>query len=348
MSELERPLRVWLPAVRAGSGADVFVERLAAGLKRAGHEAIVQWFPHCYELMPWLLKRVPTPPGIDIVHASSWQGFAFKRNNVPLVVTEHHFVLDPEFAPYRSFAQSIYHEIFVAQCLKRSYLASDAIVGVSRHTAQAVKKRFGHPVTVIYNWLDVEDYRRTIPERPGNNRHAHPFRLLFVGNPSRRKGADLLPEVATRLGRDFEIWCMGGLRKSFKPKHGLKNLVPIPSVPAEEMPKIYTQVDAVLVLARYEAFGYVALEAMACGKPVVGFNNTGTCEICINGQTALLVPTGNVDKLIETCRKLASDTVLANTISSAGAKRVADRFDEPHAVSYYTRVYETFLHRRSG
>ena len=47
-----RPLRIWLPSLRAGSGVDVFATRLAEGLARAGHEPLLQWFEHGYELKP--------------------------------------------------------------------------------------------------------------------------------------------------------------------------------------------------------------------------------------------------------------------------------------------------------
>jgi hypothetical protein len=49
-------LRIWLPAIRAESGADIFIMRLAQALRRAGHEPLVQWFDHRYELMPELMR----------------------------------------------------------------------------------------------------------------------------------------------------------------------------------------------------------------------------------------------------------------------------------------------------
>ena len=160
----DRPLRIWLPAVRAGSGSDVFVQRLAVGLRRAGHDPIVQWFPHCDELMPWRLAKVRAPEGTDLIHAGSWQAFAFKRAGLPLVVTEHHYVEHPSFAPYRSIAQAIYHRLFIRQCLRMSYLRADAVFAVSQHTAQAMTASLGRPVDFIYNWLDTERYQSALSQ----------------------------------------------------------------------------------------------------------------------------------------------------------------------------------------
>ena len=64
-------MRVWLPAVRAGSGSDVFTERLADGLRDAGVDVEVSWFPLRYEFLPELL-RARMPRRIDVVHANSW------------------------------------------------------------------------------------------------------------------------------------------------------------------------------------------------------------------------------------------------------------------------------------
>lgn len=341
-------MKIMLPAVRAGSGSDVYTERLAAGLKRAGHEVIVKWFPHSYELTPWRLKRFSIPDGVDIIHCNSWQGFAFKRAGIPLVVTEHHFVLDPKFTPYRSFLQKIYHELFIAQCLKRSYKSADAIIAVSHHTARAVEKKFDYPITVIYNWLNVEYYRKALPKQPDTDRADTPFRLLFVGNPSSRKGTDLLHDLARNLGKGFEIWCMGGLRKEFQSKRRPDNLIPIPSVKPNEMPKVYAKVDAVLILARYEAFGYVALEAMACEKPVVGFNNTGIGEICINEETALLCATDNLDQLVQACIRLKQNRSLVARLSKNSLNLALGKFDETNSISTYIQLYQRLRKKPRG
>ena len=49
------------PAIRAGSGADVFTERLVAGLRRRGLHAEISWLPHRTEYAPWTLARLTTP-----------------------------------------------------------------------------------------------------------------------------------------------------------------------------------------------------------------------------------------------------------------------------------------------
>lgn len=341
MSQASEVLRIWLPTVRAGSGSDVFVERLAEGLARHGHEPLVDWFPPRYELMPWRLRGRPAPAGVDVVHVGSWYAFALHRPGVPLVVTEHHFVADPAFAPYRSPAQALYHRAFVGPCLRRSFRAADVVVAVSEHTARALKP--WTPARVIYNWVDGERFAPAAAVRHG----ARPFRLLYVGNPSRRKGADLLPLLAGRLGPGVELWCLGGLRQGFADA-GQANLRALPPVPSLRMPEVYHEVDAVVVPTRYEAFGYVALEAMACGLPVVGFDSTGTREVCRNGETALLVPVDDVDALAAACMRLAGDPGLSSRLGHAGRSRALAVFSEAEGVAAYLRAYRDAISRVKG
>lgn len=333
------PLRIWLPAIRAGSGADVFVMRLAEALRRAGHEPLPQWFDHRFELMPWRLGRMPAPERIDLIHAGSWQGFAFKRAGVPLVVTEHQYVAHPAFVAQRGRLQAVYHRAFVGPCMRQSYRVADALVAVSRHVAEAMKDGFSGRVDIIPNWVDCRRFS------PGviHQLEQRPFRLLFVGNPSRWKGADVLPRLAQRLGSDFEIGCLGGLRRAFDTVGLPPNMRSLPRTEPEDMPALYRSFDAALVPTRYEAFGYVALEAMACGLPVLGFASTGTAEVVVHGETGLLAPVGDMDRLVEYARVLAGTSDLCQRLGGAGRARAVAHFDEPAAIAAHLALYDRVL-----
>lgn len=337
-----RPLTIWLPAIRAGSGADVFVLRLAAGLERAGHRPHVQWFDHRWELTPWRLRGIAPPAGIDLIHAASWQAFAFRRPGLPLVVTEHQYVAHPAFTPWRSPAQALYHRWLVQRWTARSYACADALVAVSEHVATVMREDLQRPVLVIHNWIDGEKFAPVARSGPPRDESA-PFRLLFVGNPSRWKGADLLPELAERLGPRFEIHCLGGLRKGYATRALPPNMKRLERVAPDAMPALYAQFDAALVPTRYEAFGYVALEAMACALPVIGFASTGTAEVAIDGDTALLAPQDDVAQLANLARRLAADAALCERLGNAGRARALTCFDEPRAIMAWLALYRHVL-----
>ncbi|MEY2114255.1 MULTISPECIES: glycosyltransferase family 4 protein [Rhodanobacter] len=349
--EKKRGLRVWLPAICAGSGADVFTLRLADALERAGHEPLLQWFDHSYELMPWRLKRVEAPLGIDLVHAGSWQGFSFKRSGIPLVVTEHQYVANPAFAPYRSLPQALYHRAFCERWARQSYQAADAVVTVSKYCAAAMRVDMVKPITVIHNWVDTELFSPACTTAEGETGRAvagQPFKLLFVGNPSRWKGADLLPAIASKLGSGFEIHCISGLRTGFNVEELPRNVKLLPRVEPAKMPAIYQSVDAALVPTRYEAFGYVALEAMACGLPVVGFASSGTAEVCQHGKTALLAPVDDLDQLVRYAKQLAQNSSLCAQLGAAGRRRAVECFGEARAIAAYANVYRSVLDKGSA
>lgn len=339
---MSRPLRIWLPAICAGSGADVFVQRLAQGLQRAGHEPQVQWFDHRYELMPWRLTAYHAPAGTDLVHANSWQGFAFKREGIPLVVTEHQYVAHPTFAPYEGYLQRLYHRRFIEPCMRKSFRAAAAVVAVSEFCAAAMREDLNKPVEVVHNWVDTFQFS------PGT-RGIHGVgadnvtRLLFVGNPSRWKGADILPALASILGEGYEIHCLGGLRKGFKRGKLPRNMRLLSSMASEAMPDIYRSVDMALVPTRYEAFGYVALEAMSCGLPVVGFDSSGTAEICVHGETSLLASVDDVKQLADHIKQLACDPKSRSQLGAAGRQRALEYFGEERAVAAYLHIYSGVL-----
>jgi glycosyltransferase involved in cell wall biosynthesis len=209
-----------------------------------------------------------------------------------------------------------------------------------------MKVDLGRQVRVIHNWVDTEQFSPATHERNGGARR--PLRLLFVGNPSRWKGADLLPALASALGSGFEIRCLGGLRSGFDGIQLPENMKLLPRVASEEMPAIYHVVDAVLIPTRYEAFGYVALEAMACGLPVLGFDSSGTSEVCQKGITALLAPPGDVKQLAIYARRLAGDASLRKQLGTAGRQRAVGCFGEEMALAAYLDVYRRVLENDDG
>lgn len=340
-ADSSRSLRIWLPAVRAGSGADVFVLRLAGALERAGHQPVVQWFNHGYELLPELLRLHNAPKDIDVIHANSWNASAFLERGIPVVTTVHHLVHDPAYAPYRSLVQAIYHRWYVRWREARAVRQSAAVTAVSEYVGQTVRDAFGRQsIRVISNWVDTELYRPAQDYRlPGARR----FRLLMVGNRSRRKGCDLLPAFAQALGSQFELRCTGGLRGHDGHLSLSSNVVSLGRLSEEELIREYRQCDAVVSLSRYEGFGYTALEGMACGKPFVGFLTSALIEVVDDGSAGFLVPIDDVAALAGRCRQLLEDPSMLAFMGEAGRLRAKTCFSESTAVESYLAVYRNAL-----
>ena len=328
-------MKIWLPTIKANSGADVFTMRLAEALQRTGHEPVVEWYDHRYEIMPWRLKKMPVPLGTDLIHAGSWQGFAFKRAGIPLVITEHNYLKHPEFIEYRGVAQKIYHDFLISHYLKLSYDAADVLVSVSEHNAKAMRNDFSKQIEVIHNWVDTDEFYPKSEQL--TNTGNRPFRLVYVGNPSRWKGSDLVTDFAEKLPLEIELLCLGGLRTKLKTIG--QNIRQLPRHEPHEMPDLYRNVDAVVVLSRYESFGYVALEAMASGVPVIGFDVSGTAEVCKGADCAVLVPDGDIDALALAAVRLSKSNSLCQRLGANGRHAAINRFSGSKQIQYYLDLY---------
>jgi glycosyltransferase involved in cell wall biosynthesis len=330
-------MKVWLPAIRAGSGADIFTSRLADGLKRIGESACITWFPHYCELLPDLLRLAKPPRDTDVVQANSWTGFAFASQSLPLVVTVHHCVHDEAFAPYRTTAQGIYHALVVRPYESRSFLRADRVVAVSQFTADQVSRCFkGVRPLVIHNGVDTDYF---CPGTQGSTHHGMPFRILYVGNLSRRKGADRLVEIMDTLGTQFALAYSGGLRGGRLPER--PNIRHLGHLSTEDLRAAYRECDAVLYPSRYEGFGYVPCEAMACGKPVVAADIGGVREVVAHNETGILCPVNDTCAFADALRTLALDRDMAMEMGAAGRHRAVEIFDLAAVTRRYAELYRT-------
>ncbi|MGN2389904.1 glycosyltransferase family 4 protein [Pelomicrobium sp. G1] len=331
-------MKTWFPAIRAGSGADVYTIRLAEALRKRDVRAEIRWYWRWLELAPFLLRPTRVPPDVDVVVANSWNGHAFKRRGIPLVIVEHHCVLDPLYRPYVSLPQYLYHRALIKPYERASLARADAVVAVSEFTANGLRAFLGFErVRVIHNWIDVGKFKpRTPSEAEGRRR---PFRLLYVGNLSRRKGADLLAPIMQALGRDFELFYTTGLRSGIR-ANSPSNMTFLGRLEEERLIEIYQDCDALLFPSRFEGFGYAALEAMACGKPVIASNSSSLPEVVEDGACGILCEPDNVNAFAQACRRLAEDPALRRRMGEAARERAVRLFSEEAIMPKYIQLFE--------
>jgi glycosyltransferase involved in cell wall biosynthesis len=90
-----------------------------------------------------------------------------------------------------------------------------------------------------------------------------------------------------------------------------------------------------------EPFGYVVAEAMMRGTPVIASGSGGPAEIVRDGETGLLVPSGDVDALAEALVRLLQDRALAQRIGSAGRAFARAHLGEATCVDRLIELYHT-------
>jgi glycosyltransferase involved in cell wall biosynthesis len=112
----------------------------------------------------------------------------------------------------------------------------------------------------------------------------------------------------------------------------------------DDMPGVYAALDVVVHASTYpEPFGNVILEAMAAGKPVVASNQGGPKEICIDQQTALLVPPNDPEKLAEAILKLIQNPELARKMGNEGRKCAEQFYAQRLCVKSIESIYKELL-----
>ena len=328
-------MRIWLPTTRAGTGADTYTERLYAGLSGRDIPVTLTWFNRFHEICPLLLRFIRPARGTDIISVNSWYGFAFKRKGIKLVITVYHCVHDESYAPFRSRAQKIYHDMCIYFYESLSLKAADRVVAISHYTAASVKKIFpGCDPVVIYPGIDTGFFR------PGGNaRKDDTFRLLFVGTPSRRKGFELLAPIMQRLGERFSLSYTGS-----NPRAGdTANIRGLGKPGRDALLQAYQECDALLFPTRFEGFGYAVCEAMACGKPVIVSDNSSLPELVRHNETGLLCKTDDIDGFVTAARFLSANPELAGRMGEAGRERVLENFTLEKMTDNYIRLYEQVL-----
>ena len=95
------------------------------------------------------------------------------------------------------------------------------------------------------------------------------------------------------------------------------------------MPQFWGSNDVAVVPSLTEAFGLVALEALACGVPVVTTNAGGLKEIVVDGECGLVVPAGDHVALARALHALLTDDQLRRRLT-AGARPRAEKFSLLH------------------
>ncbi|MFG1927129.1 glycosyltransferase [Cryptosporangium sp. NPDC048952] len=164
-------------------------------------------------------------------------------------------------------------------------------------------------------------------------------RLLQVGRLVPRKGADIalrallsIPDAELLLaggpdldavGADPEAQRLLALAESL----GVADrLVLLGGVDRDRMPALFRSADVVLCPPRYEPFGIVPLEAMACARPVVASAVGGHLDTVADGRTGYLVPPENPEALARAVTSLLDSPSTREAFGAAGRRRVESRY----------------------
>jgi glycosyltransferase involved in cell wall biosynthesis len=219
---------------------------------------------------------------------------------------------------------------------------------IASYTAERTELVIGqvpdHRIRVVPFGVDVEHFTPDGDSPSPGRRH----RLLAVGDPMPSSG--FATAVAALAGLpDTELLIAGpppqGAHakdlRSYARRLGVSHRLEIlGDVGTDELPGLMRSADTVVVTPWRPRFGAPAIEAAACGTPVVAVNTGGLTDTVVDGVTGLLVPPRRPRLLAAAIRKLLTAPVLIGQCGAAARERACARYSWDQVALETVAVYE--------
>ena len=229
----------------------------------------------------------------------------------------------------------------------------DQIVVWTEHECRALVELYGAPpgrITVIPPGVDSRDF---VPSNVRDTRRELGIGdervLLFVGRLERLKGIDIVLQALALLDHPdgIRLYIAGGdpdspelprLRAEAERVGVGDSVVFLGSVTRDVLCQYYNAADVCVLPSYYESFGFAALEAAACGTPVVASRVGGLTTVVKDGETGFLIPWHCPGPFVERLDLLLHDDGLRREMGEA-ARRHAETLTWDAAVDRLTQVY---------
>ena len=295
----------------------------------------------------------------DIVHdvqCLGWGLLGVRALSLPLVTTIHHplsvdrrasFVRDESFrdALGTMTFYPIGMQAFIARRTERLFTSSEV-------SARHIHRDFGVPmqrIEMVANGVDTDLFHPD-PEQPRSANE-----ILCVGRASDpNKGIKTLIEALPQLPSSVRLTLVDDDHPDNPALQraralGCADRVQIQGrVPVEELITLYRRATLVVVPSRYEGFGLPAVEAMACGTPVVACAGGALPEVLATSGGGLLSPCDDPAALAHAIRELLEDPDRRRALGEAGRRGVEAAYGWPRVAARTAEIYADLLEERRG
>ena len=321
------------------------------------HEVEMDHYP-LFEHPPYSLAlavsihEVAEEYGLDLVHmhyaiphaTSAWiAGEMFEDRPAPRIVTTLHGTDITLVGQHPSF-----HSI-----TRFSILRSDGLTAVSDYLRDETVRNFGVPgqrIRVIPNFVDTSRYRREIT--PSHRAALAPSGekiLMHVSNFRAVKRVEdvvrIFAEVRARVPARLIMIGDGPERPRALQQAEAMGIVDNVSFLGKHnaVEELLACADLFLLPSQSESFGLAALEAMACGTPVVASRVGGLPEVVDHGESGYLFPVGDVESMVEAAVELLRSPDRWAAMSRAARAVSEERFSADRVVPEYEAFYAEVL-----
>jgi glycosyltransferase involved in cell wall biosynthesis len=236
---------------------------------------------------------------------------------------------------------------------------ADRIITVSENTKKDLLEFYPLPsgrITVVHEGVDPV-FRPAATQNEINRVRkkfgiSGPY-ILFVGAADEDKNLVRLAEAFSRVREktgDIQLvlagkneWGYNGLKAKLESLHLLRGLVFTGFVPADDLPVLYSGASAFALPSIHEGFGLPALEAMACGVPVL-CSRTGSLPE-VTGPAALLVDPLNTEEIARGLQTILTDETLRQTYIKQGLER-SEKFSWANTARQVLDLYRDLHHEK--
>ncbi len=322
------------------------------------------------------LESLTDPIDANVVHVHTWYAhfggiLAKILYGIPLVLTVHS--LEP-LRPWKR--EQLGRGYDMSSWIERTAIEmADAVIAVSEGTKDDVLANFDvdpSKITVIYNGINVDQYRRTSETSALVKYGVDPAKpiVLFVGRITRQKGIIHLVNAIKYIHPDVQIVLCAGAPDTKEiaaemeaavesvRQQGFNNVIWIQEMLSKpDVIQMYSHATVFCCPSIYEPFGIINLEAMACKTAVVASAVGGIKEVVVEGVTGYLVPVQQLNvapfepvdpdafsrDLAVAINKVLDDPKLAESMAVAGQKRAQDVFSWASIAQQTKELYESLV-----
>jgi D-inositol-3-phosphate glycosyltransferase len=316
-----------------------------------------------YRLLPQFLRgmmqfREATGEDYDLMHShywlSGWVGQALQSLwRLPHVTMFH------SLGEAKNRARVSEHEPSYRIDAERQIAQSaDRVICASQDEKEMLIRLYGVPadnIELVPCGVDLEEFR-PLDKAEVRRRLGFPEEpiVLFVGRIEPLKGIDILVRAVAQVSEDirFCLVVVGGDASAEAEKTELRRLARklgisrrvafLDAVDHSLLPLYYNAADVCVVPSYYESFGLVALEAMACGTPVVASRVGGLQGTVRDSETGFLVPWRCPEPFAERLELLLENEELRRNLGE-GARAAAEDYAWPRIAERVQAVYDRLM-----
>jgi len=309
-------------------------------------------------ITPQLVLHAKSEVGkFDIVHLHEYRTFQnilvahyAKKHDVPYVLQAHGSL--PRIMAWPRL-KWIYDVLFGYRLLRDS----SKVIALN-HVEAKQYKAMGVPeekLAIIPNGINLSEYAKLPPKGNFKKKFNIPEEkkiILYLGRIHRIKGVDFLIKAYAYLKNEMNyknaVLVIAGPDDGYlKEAQGIanslgisKNVLFTGQLYGRDKLEVYVDSEFYVLPSRYETFPMAALEAYACGKPIIASNVGGLRELVVNGETGLLIDVGDIDQLAKAIHSLLNNEAEVEKMGSKGMQYVKSNFSIEKVVERLEKVYE--------